>query len=64
METMNKKPMPTPAERPDLYDDFDGVERPAGWVNPVRVPERIQKLINERQAKTAAPAALEEPAKK
>lgn len=56
METMNKKPMPTPAERPDLYDDFDGVERPAGWVNPVRVPEYLQKLIDAKQASKAAPA--------
>lgn len=43
--------LPSPQERPDLYDDFDGIERPAGYKTGVQVPERIQKLIAERQAK-------------
>lgn len=38
--------MPSPAERPDLYDDLDLPDRPDGWVNPVTVdiPERIDQL--------------------
>lgn len=52
MENDLKKSMPTPQERPDLYDDFDYPERPEGWVNPVRVPDRIQKLIDARKAPT------------
>lgn len=37
---------PTPEERPDLYDYYDGggLFRETG----VRVPDRIQKLIDEK----------------
>ncbi len=45
--------LPSPAERPDLYDGFDGAERPAGWKNPVGTPERIEHLLARR---SAAPA--------
>lgn len=53
METMTKAKMPTPAERPDLYDGYDGggLFRDTG----VKVPDRIQKLIDAKKA--AAPAA-------
>jgi hypothetical protein len=60
METEKvKKPMPTPQERPDLYDDFDGVERPAGQGTGVKIPDYIQKLIDERKKQ---PAAADAPA--
>ncbi|MEO7495276.1 MAG: hypothetical protein ABIV04_10020 [Massilia sp.] len=42
-------PIPTPEERPDLYDYYDYIERPKGWVNPVRTPERIQRLIDAKE---------------
>lgn len=54
---MNK--MPTPQERPDLYDDFDGIERPAGYKTGVKVPDYIQKLIDEKQAKQGKTPAKE-----
>lgn len=49
---MVKHRNPTPEERPDLYDDYDGggLFRETG----VKTPERIQKLIDERRAKLAA----------
>lgn len=49
---MNK--LPSPNERPDLYDDFDGINRPDGWVNPVAVPDRIQAAIDARKEKATA----------
>jgi hypothetical protein len=48
--------IPSPQQRPDLYDDFDYDDRPAGWKNPVQLPAEIQKLIDARQAKQPAPA--------
>lgn len=45
--------LPSPNERPDLYDDFDGINRPEGWVNPVAVPDRIQAAIDARSKKSA-----------
>lgn len=50
---MTKK-MPSPQERPDLYDDFDYVERPEGYRTGVAVPSRIQRMIEERRAKKPA----------
>lgn len=50
--------LPSPQQRPDLYDDFDYADRPAGWKNPVALPAELQKLID---AKAKQPAA--EPAK-
>lgn len=47
------KKMPTPEQRPDLYDDFDGIERPAGQGTGVTMPDYIQKLIQQRSAKPA-----------
>ena len=58
----NNRGIPSPEERPDLYDDFDFdfdfdyTERPAGWVNPSKTPERIQCLIAKR--KTAKDKAV------
>lgn len=51
-----KKPNPTPAERPDLYDYCDGIERPEGYETGVNIPDYIQKLIDDRQANTPRPA--------
>jgi hypothetical protein len=50
-----KKLIPSPQQRPDLYDDYDVPAQSSEQANPVKVPDRIQKLIAERQAK-AAPA--------
>ena len=41
------KKMPTPQERPDLYDDFDGTVRPAGQGTGVKTPDYIQKLMDQ-----------------
>jgi hypothetical protein len=49
MENKPKKPVPTPEERPDLYDYYDGIDRPEGYQTGVWIPDRIQKLIDERQ---------------
>lgn len=57
METINeKKPVPTPQERPDLYDDFDYAERPDGYQTGVKTPDYIQQMIDQREK---APAAKE-----
>lgn len=53
------KPVPSPQERPDLYDDFDGIERPEGYQTGVKVPDYIQKLIDQRQGQSKLPAAAE-----
>lgn len=50
METMTKTKMPTPEERPDLYDDFDYSNRPEGYQTGIKTPDRIQKLIDARNA--------------
>lgn len=42
-------PMPSPQERPDLYDAFDGLDRPEGWKNPVSTPEHLQRLLDAKQ---------------
>lgn len=49
MNDKKKQAMPITHERPDLYDNFDGIDRPEGWVNPSRTPDRIQRLIDERK---------------
>lgn len=56
---MSEKPkskLPSPQERPDLYDDFDGIDRPEGWKNPVKVKisPALEKRIAEMKAKRAA----------
>jgi hypothetical protein len=33
--------IPTPAERPDLYDDFDYPERPEGYKHGMRIPQSV-----------------------
>lgn len=49
METLkDKQGMPTQQERPDLYDDYDYVERPEGYQAGIKTPDRIQKLIDAR----------------
>jgi hypothetical protein len=55
METEQvKKPIPSPQERPDLYDDYDGGQATEGK-NPVKTPDYIQKLIAERKGRSQAP---------
>lgn len=54
MENEKVKSMPTPEQRPDLYDDFDGVERPEGYQTGVKTPDYIQKLLDEREGKKPA----------
>ncbi len=54
METL-KNPTPTPEQRPDLYDDFDGIERPEGYQTGVQTPDYIQKLIDQKQAAAKQP---------
>lgn len=51
METMNKNKLPTPEQRPELYDDFDCTDRKLGEPTGVKTPDHIQKLIDERAAK-------------
>lgn len=41
------KPLPTPQERPDLYDYYDGL--PDGEKAVLTTPPEIQKLIDERK---------------
>lgn len=62
METINENKAvknPTPEERPDLYDHYDGSGRPLFSKTGVGVPDRIQKLIDQRQGKNKLPAAAE-----
>lgn len=55
METEKvKTPMPTPQQRPDLYDDFDGIERPEGYDPGIQMPDYIQKMMDERKPKAPA----------
>ncbi|SDH26809.1 hypothetical protein [Nitrosomonas sp. Nm132] len=51
-----KKPIPGPDERPDLYDAYDGIDRPEGYKTGVEMPDYIQKMIEERKAKQQQPA--------
>lgn len=53
MDTVNKKQIPTPEQRPDLYDDFDYTNRPEGQSTGVKTPPHIQEMIDQRQAKAA-----------
>lgn len=55
METVkeNKTVNPTPEERPDLYDYYDGRDLPAGYKTGIKTPDYIQKIIDERRAKQA-----------
>ena len=47
-------PIPTPQERPDLYDDYDGL--PEGRKSDISTPPEIQKLIDARKGVQQAPA--------
>ncbi len=38
-------PIPTPQERPDLYDAFDGIDKPEGWKNSISTPVDLQRLL-------------------
>lgn len=40
-------PIPSPQERPDLYDDYDGL--PEGQTSAVTVPPEIQKLLDAKK---------------
>ncbi|MGE8127728.1 hypothetical protein ACQKQD_12200 [Methylobacterium sp. NPDC080182] len=51
VSTAVKKGLPSPAERPDLYDAFDGLQHAPEFKNPVSIPGRLQALMAERQAK-------------
>lgn len=42
-------PIPSPQERPDLYDDYDGIDRPVGWKNTISTPEHLQSLLDAKQ---------------
>lgn len=53
MEENLKKPVPTPEQRPDLYDDYDGIERPEGYQTGVKTPDYIQQLIDQRAGKAS-----------
>lgn len=48
MEDLKNK-LPTPDQRPDLYDDQDYADRPAGYKTGVKTPDYIQKLIDAKQ---------------
>lgn len=49
MENKPVKPIPSSKERLDLYDGFDGIERPEGWENPVKLPPELQGMIEKRK---------------
>lgn len=54
MENRNKelvkRPIPGPDERPDLYDYYDGTDRPEGYKTGIEIPAHIQKALDERKA--------------
>lgn len=52
-------PIPSPKERPDLYDSDLMAERPEGWVNPIEaeLPEHMRtslEAVKKRKLKRAA----------
>lgn len=49
-------PIPSPEERPDLYDDYDGL--PEGHKSDVTTPLYLQELIDQRIAERQAKAKL------
>lgn len=51
-----KKHIPSPAERPDLYDAFDYPDRPEGYQNGCRLPDRLQKMLDEKKEKVGTAA--------
>lgn len=48
METKKVTTNPSPEQRPDLYDEYDIRTQEQSGPNPVKTPDRIQKLIAER----------------
>jgi hypothetical protein len=55
-EAVKTPGMPSPEERPDLYDAYDCQDRPPlseEYLNAVR-PEHIKKAIADRAARKAA----------
>lgn len=42
-------PIPSPQERPDLYDAFDGIDKPEGWKNSISTPPHLQILLDAKQ---------------
>jgi len=51
-------PIPSPQERPDLYDGYDGL--PEGHVSSVTTPPELQKMLDDMKAKRPAPPAPDE----
>jgi len=49
--------MPTPVERPDLYDHHDCTDRPMGTVTGIRIPDHILKACAEHDASKQKVAA-------
>ena len=64
MTQQAKQGIPSSAERPDLYDGFDGIDRPVGWVNPIKRSPRIERMIAEKKASAASASAPSVPAPK
>jgi hypothetical protein len=51
--------MPTPEERPDLYDSFDFPDRPPGWKSGIKFVES-EAIIRRRAAVKAEAEKLAE----
>ena len=45
---MSQQGVPSFKQRPDLYDDFDGLQDDKGAENAVRVPASLQKILDQR----------------
>lgn len=40
--------MPTPAERPDLYDYYDYPDRPKGYKSGIRIPQSVLDSVAKK----------------
>ena len=47
-------PIPSPKERPDLYDYFDFPDRPPSWKSSIETPDWMLKRDEQRKARKAA----------
>lgn len=54
--TTTTRGIPSPDERPDLYDAYDGAPRSPGWVNPIRVSSRLKDRIASRRKQQSDPS--------
>jgi hypothetical protein len=52
--------IPTPQERPDLYDGYDGL--PEGHTSSVELSPRLREIMNNRDQAQAKPAESSDPA--